>query len=195
MNKTMKLSSSRFALAVAGGLVLSAASGHAQGVSATISNQQLGPSDWLYTITLTDTGTTDISSLWYAWTPDVSPFFYLPSGTISNISGDNSWTGSTVANSIQYIDNGNTDNGNGLTQGQSVNLMYEASFSPSQLAAAPHSGLSVAYEGAVDASSSTPDFTVVAAPEPSSLGLLATGLAGLAFAGRRLKKNRASGSV
>ena len=189
MNKSMKLSSSRFALAIAGGLLASAVYSHAQGVSATISNQQLDPDDWLYTITLTDTGSTSIGNFWYAWTPDVSPNFYLPAGTISNISGDDGWTGSTAANSIQFVDNGSP---NALSPNQSIDLTYEATFSPTDLANAADSGLSVAYSGStgIESGLSTGDFTVTPAPapEPSSLGLLASGLVGLAFAGKRLKK-------
>jgi hypothetical protein len=187
MNKLNKLSSIRFALAVAGVLATSAIYSQAQSVVGTISSQQVSANNWLYTITLTDTGSTPIGSLWYAWTPDVSPFFYLP-GTPTDISGTDGWTGSAVENSIQYVDGVNGS----LASGQSVDLTYEASFSPTQLAAAPNSGLSVAYNGPIEGGPSTPDFTItpVATPEPSSVGLFAAGCLGLALVGsQKLRKS------
>ncbi len=150
--------------------------------SGTISGTQEGPSLWLYTITLTDTGANPISSLWYAWTPDVPPNFYLPDSNLRNISGQNGWTGSAVGNSIQY------SGGTALTTGQSVLLSYEADFDPPTLANTANSGLSVAYDGGIESGPSTPDFSIVAAPEPTSLALLTVAIAGLATAGRRLKK-------
>jgi hypothetical protein len=179
---------SKLPLSLLLGLVLAPAA-FGQGASATISGVPNGP-NWNYTITLTDTGATQIGNFWYAWTLDVPPNFYLPSGTISSISGQNGWTGSAVANSIQFVDNSSA---NALNPGGSVKLFYTASFSPTTLAATPNSGLSVAYSGSgtfVENGSSTGDFTVtiVPAPEPSLFGLLATGSACLAFYGRRLKK-------
>jgi PEP-CTERM motif len=163
-------------------LLVSVLTGRGQGASGTISGSQVGPSEWQYTITLTDTGSTAIESLWYAWTPDVSPNFYLPDSSATSISGQNGWTGHTVANSIQF------SGGTALSTGQSVMLSYEADFSPATLAGAAHSGLSVAYEGAVDASAGTGDFTIVqVAPEPTSLALFGMAIAGLAAA-RRFKK-------
>jgi PEP-CTERM motif len=161
-----------------------------QGSTATISGVPNG-ANWDYTITLKDTGTTQIGNFWYAWTPDVSPFFYLPAGTINNISGQNGWTGATSANSIQYVDNSSA---NALNPGDSVELFYTASFSPTTLAATANSGLSVAYSGSgtfVENGASTGDFTVsiVSAPEPSSAALLIIGIAGLVLVGWRKLKN------
>jgi hypothetical protein len=161
------------------GLVLAPAA-FGQSATATISGVQNG-ANWNYTITLTDAGTTQIGNFWYAWTPDVSPFFYLPAGTISSISGQNGWTGSAVANSIQYVDNSAA---NALNPGDSVELFYTASFSPTILAATANSGLSVAYSGSgtfVENGASTGDFavTIVPAPEPSSAALAAPGLVAL----------------
>jgi hypothetical protein len=150
--------------------------------SGTISGVQEGPSLWLYTITLTDAGANPISSLWYAWTPDTPPFFYLPDTSASNITGQDGWTGTTVNNSIQF------SGGTALTTGQSVMLFYEADFSPATLADTANSGLSVAYDGPIEGGPSTGDFTITAAPEPTTLALLGMAMAGLAAAGRRLKK-------
>ncbi|HVU07280.1 MAG TPA: PEP-CTERM sorting domain-containing protein [Verrucomicrobiae bacterium] len=171
------------------GLVVSAASGQSQttSASATISGVQSG-ANWDYTITLTDTGTTQIGNFWYAWTPDVSPFFYLPSSELSNISGQNGWTGTGVGNSIQFVDNSSA---NALNPGDFIQLFYTASFSPTDLANTANSGLSVAYSGSgtfVENGASTGDFSVqiVPAPEPSSVALLSLGSLGLlALATRR----------
>jgi len=177
------LTSLRFAI-LSTLLIGSVLASHGQGVlaSGTISDIQEGPSLWLYSITLTDTGTSDIDSLWYAWTPDVGSHFYLPDTSAADISGQDGWTGTAVNKSIQFSD------GTPLAPGDSVVLSYEADFSPTTLADAANSGLSVAYDGAVDASDPSPDFTVEAAPEPTSLALLGMTIAGLAAAGRRLKK-------
>src|SRR5580658_832680 len=106
-------------------LLVSVLAGRGQGASGTIPGSQVGPSEWQYTITLTDTGSTAIDSLWYGWTPNVSPFFYLPDSSATDISGQNGWSGSSVGNSIQF------SGGTALTTGQSVMLSYEADFSPS----------------------------------------------------------------
>ncbi|HVU26728.1 MAG TPA: PEP-CTERM sorting domain-containing protein [Verrucomicrobiae bacterium] len=186
----MKLSMNSFlpAALAAIGLVTSATLGQAQtSTSATISGVQNGV-NWDYTITLTDTGTTQIGNFWYAWTPDVAPFFYLPSSEVSNISGQNGWTGAGVGNSIQFVDN---NSANALNSGESVQLFYTASFSPTDLANTANSGLSVAYSGSgtfVENGASTGDFSVqiVPAPEPSSVALLSLGSLGLlALATRR----------
>lgn len=149
--------------------------------SGTLFSTQAGTSEWLYVITLTDAGSTPIDSLWYGWTPDVSPNFYLPGSDITDISGSDGWTGTAVANSIQF------SAGTALMPCQTVTLAYEANFSPSTLANAPDSGLSVAYDGGIEAGPATPDFTIAAAPEPASLALFGTAIMGLAAA-RRLKK-------
>lgn len=157
---------------------------HGQGTlaSGTVFGTQEGPDLWLYTVTLTDTGSTDLSSLWYAWTPDVGSHFYLPDTSASDITGQDGWTGTAVNNSIQF------SGGTALTTGQSVDLFYEADFSPTTLANTANSGLSVAYDGPIEGGPSTGDFTIEAAPEPASLALFGLALTGLVTAGRRLKK-------
>jgi hypothetical protein len=159
-----------------------ASHGQSTFATGTVSGTQEGPSLWLYTITLTDTGANDLSSLWYAWTPDVAPHFYLPDSNLSDISGQDGWTGSAVNNSIQFL------GGTALSTGQSVELFYEADFSPTTLANTVNSGLSVAYDGGIEGGPSTGDFTVTAAPEPTSLAILGVGIAALVTAGRRSKK-------
>jgi hypothetical protein len=57
-------------------------------------------------------------------------------------------------------------------------FVFAASFSPAELAAAPNSGLSVAYAGAVDASTPNETFTVLQVPEPSVAALFFLGLLG-----------------
>lgn len=181
--KTIKLISLRTSI-IALTLAISRISGHSQGTlaSGTISGTQEGPSLWLYNITLTDTGSNPLSSLWYAWTPDVSPYFYLPDSNLSDISGQDGWTGSAVANSIQF------SGGTAITEGQSVVLSYEADFSPTTLANTVNSGLSVAYDGGIESGPSTPDFTITAAPEPASAALLGAALLGLGLTGRIFRK-------
>ncbi|HEY3763168.1 MAG TPA: PEP-CTERM sorting domain-containing protein [Verrucomicrobiae bacterium] len=175
---------------VAIGLLGSVLVSRGQGVlaSGTISSTQLGPDSWQYTIVLTDTGSTDISGFWYAWTPDVSPYFYLPDENISNISGANGWTGYVDYNSIQFYDADDADDASALTPNESVSLTYDADFSPATLEATENSGLSVAYQDEIDGYYPGPDFAVTAAPEPSSLALLGTTILAMAVSGRRFKK-------
>jgi len=164
------------ALALGGSLTLQAQTINASGqVSGVLSS----PGVYHYSLTIGEgTGTTTpIASIWYAWVPGV---FYLPSVPTS-ASGPSGWTANIVANSIQFSANSSSDD---IAPGTSKTFDYFATFSPAQLAAAPNSGRSVAYAGAVDASSPSEIFTVQIAPEPSAAAL---GLVGLFLLRRRLR--------
>ena len=179
MNKIPKLISTRLALAVAAGLAASTVSSHAQNATATISGVAAGGGVFDYTITLQNTGTTSLDSFWYAWT----------------LSGNNLSTGiTTPGSSLGWVDTaleGNTsiswegNSGNTLAVGQSATFTFDSTETPSAITTSP-SGESVAYVsgtgpdtfGQNSPGSASPVFspTLVAAPEPSSLGLLLTGL-------------------
>ena len=179
MNKLPKLIPVRLALAVAAGLAVSTVSSHAQNATATISGVAAGGGVFDYTITLQNTGTTSLDSFWYAWT----------------LSGNNLSTGiTTPGSSLGWVDTaleGNTsiswegNSGNTLAVGQSATFTFASTETPSAITTLP-SGESVAYVsgtgpdtfGQNSPGSASPVFspTLVAAPEPSSLGLLLTGL-------------------
>src|SRR5580700_10576222 len=65
-----------------------------------------GSGPYNYSLTLTDTGSTTIGSVWYSWTPNISPNNYLPSKPTSAPSQTTGWAtaiqGSTGAASIQF---------------------------------------------------------------------------------------------
>jgi hypothetical protein len=171
-----RLLTGAMALALGGGLSLQAQTINANGqVSGVLSS----PGVYHYSLTIGEGlgTTTPIASIWYAWVPGV---FYLPSVPTS-ASGPSGWTATVVANSIQFSANSPSDD---IAPGTSRTFDYFATFSPAQLAAAPNSGVSIAYAGAVDASSPSQLFTVQIVPEPS---IAALGLIGLLLFRRRLR--------
>ena len=179
MNKS-KLTTIRFALAVAAAMAASAVSSRAQGelASGTVYGVQSG-GNYDYTITLNNTSdSVAIGSFWYAWIPGA---FYLPSDPTS-VSAPPGWTASIVLNSIQY----SADSGTSLAPGASINFHYVATFDPSQLT--EPAGYSYVYSGGIeeDPGAFLDVQTVAPVPEPSTFGLLALGSLGL-LAGRRKK--------
>ena len=89
----------RLAIAIASGLAMSAIHSQAQSASATSSGVQAG-SDWDYTITLQNTGTTQLEGFWYAWTTGGNNLTLAASNPGSSLG----WTDSnlTGATSISY---------------------------------------------------------------------------------------------
>jgi hypothetical protein len=166
-------------LMLAAGTALSA---RAQGQlgSGTISSSGVGP--YTYNLTFRDApgGTSPIGSVWYAWVPGS---FYLP-GVPTSATAPAGWTASVFSDSIQFSANSPA---NDITPGNSLSgFSYQANFTPAQLAAAPNSGVSVAYSGGFFSDGGN-TFTVVAAPEPSTLALLISGALGLFAAKRRFR--------
>lgn len=131
-----------------------------------------GSGPFTYQATLTDTGTTDIGSVWYAWTPG---FNYLPSRPTSASGVTAGWTTTIPANSIQFV-------GGSLTPGQSAVFDFTTADSPTALEGTSGGtpiGTSVAYSGGLFSDGGvTFVANVASAPEPSSLALLAASGAG-----------------
>jgi hypothetical protein len=173
MNNIPKLISTRLALAVAAGLAASTVSSHAQSASATISGTLVGGT-YDYTITLKNTGTYNLNSFWYGWIQfqnDLPSNPTLPANSLG-------WANTLSGNSIMWANS----TGTALAPGQSGTFTFDSTSTPAQMTAGI-AGESVAYVGAIDfsqnaAGDSTGIFapTLVAAPEPSSLGLLLAGL-------------------
>lgn len=163
----------------------SAASVHAQGQIAhgTVSGSGNGP--YTYSLTFSDASnaTSPVGSVWYAWTPGN---FFLPAMP-TGASAPAGWTATISQNSIQFVA---SSAANDITAGQSLSgFSYQATFSPSALAATPNSGLSVAYHAGLFSDSPGNTFAVqpVSVPEPSSLALLLPGALGLWLIARRTR--------
>jgi len=162
----------------------SLALGQGEIASGTISGSGTGP--YTYGLTFSDAAgaTSPIGSVWYSWVPGQ---FFLPADPTS-ASAPAGWTASIVNNSIQFVA---TSSAFDILAGQSLSgFDYQATFSPAQLAAAPNSGESVAYSAGLfsDGEGANGDTFVVSVaptPEPSSVALLASSVAGLCLLGRR----------
>lgn len=167
----------RLALALATGLGVSTITGHAQSANATISYTTAG-ANYDYTITLFNSGTTDLESFWYGWTTSGNN---LPSDPTSpgNSLG---WANDLSGNSIKWEGSSSTE----LAPDHSATFTFVSSSSPTAMTTPP-AGESVAYVGAIDFSQgvsgdSTGAFSpTLVVPEPSSVALLAAGIAIMGF--------------
>ena len=180
-------------LALAAGLAASATSVHAQSASATISGVQNG-AVFDYTVILKNTSATyNLNGFWYGWIQFENDLPSSPSSAANTLG----WVNGLDGNSIQYY---NAGSGTALAPGQSATFTFVDSSTPTAITSGI-SGESVAYvnTGPIDASQGvTGDSTgifspvLVAAPEPSSIALLAAGAIGMLFSVRFLKPSRQS---
>jgi hypothetical protein len=177
MNKKPTFHSFLLTLAVAGVQCAGAASGHAQGAVATISDVAAS-GGYDYTIILQNTGTTDLNGFWYGWTDSGNNLLSTPSSLGNNLN----W-GQTLFNntSIQW----QNSTGTALAPGDFGTFTFFSSSTPAAMTTPPV-GESVAYVNTIGfnegiAGGSTPVFSpaLVATPEPSSVALLAFGVVGL----------------
>ena len=186
--KKLKLNSICLAFPVITGMALSVVSGHAQNASATIFDVPTA-GGYDYTITLNNTGSLSLQDFWYGWTQSGNN---LPSNP-SNLGSSAGWSGSlSGGNSVEWVGNA----GSALAPGNSATFTFFSSSTPAAQTTSP-AGDSVAYVNGIDfsqgsAGSSTPVFspTLVAAPEPASVGFLTLGCLGLLAAGRRKPQSR-----
>ena len=188
-----KLIPIRFALVLAAGLAVSTVSSQAQSATATISGVAAGGGVFDYTITLQNTGTTSLDSFWYAWTTSGNNL----SAAISNPGSSLGWIDTALEGNTSISWEGNS--GNRLAVGQSATFTFDSTDTPSVITTLP-SGESVAYVNGTgpntfeqnDPGVASPVFspTLVAVPEPSSLGLLMAGLFVMAGSIRSLAVSR-----
>ncbi len=151
-----------------------------------------------YAVTITDTGTTNISSFWYSWLPPDNFYDFLvskptaevsPSGWIATLEGTNN--GTTDDNSILW-----TTTSAPLTPSKSLTFDFTTTddFASVTGASTPYGyprGYSYIYSGAPEAPGDSGALLNVAAgsstpvPEPASVGILAAGAGLLALRRRR----------
>jgi hypothetical protein len=194
MNQLPKLTTNRFAvaLALAAGLAASTVSSHAQSAAATISDVAAGGGVFDYTLTLKNTGTTSLDSFWYAWTQGGNNL----SAPASNAGSSLGWINTSITGNTSISWEGNS--GNALGVGQSATFTFDSTESLTAITTPP-SGESVAYVSGTGPSTfaqnepgvASPVFspTPVAVPEPASMSLIAAGSLVLAV-GLELRRRR-----
>jgi len=147
----------------------------------TVTGAQIGPNSYEYSITLKNTGTTNIGTLWFAWTP-----FYdlLPTAPTSIISPPG-WSGQNAPDfygvaSAQWV---NTTTP--LAPGQSLSgFKFDTTDPPSVIGGTSfYAGLPVTYSyvyiGQPQTDPGFPLSAPVSTPEPGAVALLLAGSAGV----------------
>ncbi len=196
MNPLPKLTTVRFALALAVGLAASTVSGQAQSAAATISDVAAGGGVFDYTITLQNTGATSLDSFWYAWTQSGNNLTSAASSPGSSLG----WVDTSLTGTKSISWEGNS--GDSLAPGDSATFTFDSTETLGAITTLP-SGESVAYVSGTGPSTfaqnepgvASPVFspTLSVVPEPSSLGLFAVG--GLVLAiGIELCRSRSKAS-
>ncbi len=178
-------------------LALAPAFGQLDGVSilsatATISAVPSGP-NFNYTISLTNTGTMNIGTFWFAWTPPMMPIEYdfLPSAPFS-ISQPAGWLGPASFGfpgySIEYYNS----TGSLIGPGQTGTFHFSSPDSPTTLQGSTFgfpNTTSFIYAGAPEVGS-TARVNPVIVPEPSTYVLLAAGAISMLSLRRRRRSTR-----
>ena len=145
-------------------------------------------SNFDYMISLTNTGTTDIGTFWFAWTPPGMPVEYdlLPSEPFS-ISQPTGWLGPASAGfpgfSIEYYNHG----GSFIAPKETATFQFTSPDSPKTLQGSTFgfpNTTSFIYAGVPEVGA-TARVDPVFVPEPSTYALLAAGCAGLLALRRR----------
>ena len=178
----------RVSLAVAAGLVLTAASGRAQNVlvDATLTDVAAGGGVFDYTMSVKNIGAEGIESMWIGWIPGVFDI-----SNPSNPGNSLGWSSSvSFGASLQYLGSPSSL----LASGHTGTFTFASTSTPAQFMA-DAAGDSTAYgvnaaNGQLSFSLSGPDTetfnaTVVTTPEPSTFALLTIGSFGLMGAIRR----------
>ena len=135
------LISNRFSLAVAAGLALSAVSSHAQdvGVTGTLTYVAAGGGVFDYTLTLHNTGSEAVESLWLGWALSSTPVFNVLSPTAA---GNNlGWANVVDGNSVRY---GGSSSETTIPSGGSGVFTFASTSTPAQFMSGA-AGQSVAY--------------------------------------------------
>jgi PEP-CTERM motif-containing protein len=162
--------------------------------SAQITDTQIGPGEFQYDITLSDTGTTNVGTLWFSWVPGQDFMPVSPTGVLAPTDWSEKITngGSADGFAIQFI----AGAGDALTAGNSLSgFQFDSSMTPAQL-----EGLSsfhpaspvltaFAYIGAPfgdPGEKFTASVVPTSTPEPATLLLTALGIGMLALLRRPL---------
>ena len=164
-----------------------------EAASATFSSTQLSSTSWQYSLTLNDTGTTDLGTFWFAWVPGKDFMATAPSA-IADPSGWSAITthgGASDGYAIQW----KAGPGALLAPWQSLSgFMFDSSMSPAQMMGDssffPGTPVTTTfvYSGAPFSDAGV-EFTVAPAvatvPEPAPLALMALGAVVLGACARR----------